>query len=207
MRMESQNALLKTLEEPPSYINIILITSNSNNLIPTILSRCQIIKFYPVEKGKIIEFLRTKYDKTVEEANFIADFTKGSIGKSITLSQSKDFFQKRNEIIEIINSILKGDKAKIFNSIDFFIKNKDDYEEILDIILYWFRDLMIFQQVGDSGLITNRDKIPLLSNQSYLNIDRINDIIDNIMETKQNIDRNVNYQLAMETMLLGMQEV
>lgn len=207
MRMESQNALLKTLEEPPSYINIILITSNSNNLIPTILSRCQIIKFYPVGKEKIVQLLRTKYGKTAEEANFIADFTKGSIGKSITLSQSEEFFQKRDEIIEIIQSILKGDKAKIFNSTDFFIKNKDDYEEILDIILYWFRDLMIFQQIGDSDLITNRDKIPLLSNQSYLNIDRINDIIDSIMETKQNIDRNVNYQLAIETMLLGMQEV
>lgn len=207
MRMEGQNALLKTLEEPPSYINIILITSNSNNLIPTILSRCQIIKFYPVENSKIVQLLRKEYDKTLEEASFIADFTKGSIGKSIMLSQSDDFFKKREEIIEIIQSIINGDKIKIFNSIDFFLKNKEDYEEILDIILYWFRDIIIYQQVEDSDLIINKDKISILSNQSYLNIDRINDIIDNIVETKQNIDRNVNYQLAMETMLLGMQEV
>ncbi|MCF6462382.1 DNA polymerase III subunit delta' [Clostridium sp. Cult1] len=207
MRMEGQNALLKTLEEPPSYINIILITSNSNNLIPTILSRCQIIKFYPVENEKIVKLLSTKYDKTIEEANFIANFTKGSVGKSITLCQSEDFFKKRNEIIDIIHSIIKGDKARIFNSIDFFIKNKEDYEEILDIILYWFRDIMIYKQVGDSSLIINRDKIPLLSDVSYLNIERINDIIDNIVDTKQNIDRNVNYQLAIETMFLEMQEV
>lgn len=207
MRVEGQNALLKTLEEPPSYINIILITSNSNNLIPTILSRSQIIKFYPVENEKIVELLNTEYNKTIEEASFIAHFTKGSIGKSIMLSQSDEFFNKRDEIIEIINDIVNGDKAKIFNSIEFFIKNKDIYEEVLDIILYWFRDLMIFQQARDSELIINRDKIPLLSNQSYLNVDRINDIIDNIIETKQNIDKNVNYQLSIETMLLGMQEV
>lgn len=207
MGIEAQNALLKTLEEPPSYINIILITSNINSLIPTIISRCQILKFYPVENDKIMKFLNSKYNKTLEEANFVAHFTKGSVGKSIILSKSEDFFNKREELINIIHSIISGDKLKIFNSIDFFLDNKDYVEEIIDIIIYWFRDLLIYKEVGNSKLIINNDKTQLLSEQSFLNINKINDIIDNVIETKQNIESNVSYQLSIETMLLNMQEV
>lgn len=207
MRVEGQNGLLKTLEEPPSYINIILIAPNRKSLIPTILSRCQIISFYPVENKKIEDLLVSQYGKIKEEAKFIAHFTKGSVGRSIYISQSEDFFQNRDETLSIIDGIINGDKLKIFNSTDFFVKNKDMYEEILDIILYWFRDLIIYKEIGESELIINMDKISLLSNQSFLNIDKINDIIEKIIETRKSIERNVNYQLAIEAMLLSMQEV
>ncbi|NLJ97856.1 MAG: DNA polymerase III subunit [Tissierellia bacterium] len=207
MRLEGQNGLLKTLEEPPNYVNIILITSNINNLISTILSRCQVIKFYPVENKKIEELLKINYNKTLEEANFIAHFTKGSVGRSIKLSETEDFLEKRDQIINIIDNILNGDKTNIFTARDFFLNNKDFIEEILDMMLYWFRDLAIYKTVGKSELIINIDKISLLSSQSFFSIDKINDIMERIVETKDNIQRNINYQLAIETMLLGMQEV
>ena len=207
MGLEAQNGLLKTLEEPPSYINIILITSSSNNLIPTIISRCQVVKFYPVENKKIEELLKLNYNKTLEEANFIAHFTKGSVGKSIILSKSMDFSNKRDKTLEIIDNIVNGDKLTIFNAIDFFLGNKDSIEEILDIILYWFRDLLIYKEIGESDIIINRDKMTLLSTQSFLNTNKINDIIEKTIETKEDIQRNINYQLSIETMLLNMQEV
>ena len=207
MGLEAQNGLLKTLEEPPSYINIILITSSSNNLIPTIISRCQVVKFYPVENKKIEELLKLNYNKTLEEANFIAHFTKGSVGKSIILSKSTDFSNKRDKTLEIIDNIVNGDKLTIFNAIDFFLGNKDSIEEILDIILYWFRDLLIYKEIGKSDIIINKDKMTLLSNQSFLNTNKINDIIEKVIETKENIQRNINYQLSIEIMLLNMQEV
>lgn len=207
MRLETQNALLKTLEEPPPYINIVLITSNSNNIIPTILSRCEIVNFYPVQKDKIEKLLIEKYGKTKEEANFIAHFTKGSLGKSIIYSESPNFFKLRDETLDIVDQIIRGDEFNIFMAMDFFNGNKDNYEDILDILLYWFRDLALYKRLGSSGLLINQDKTTLLSNQSFLKEDRINDIIDRVMETRENINRNVNYQLAIETMLLNMQEV
>ena len=205
--VEGQNALLKTLEEPPSYINIVLITSNINKLIPTILSRCERIKFYPVETKKIGEFLVSKYDKTIEEASFISHFTKGSVGRAITLSETPEFFEMREEVLNIIDSIIKGDKFKAFSSMDFFLNNKEDYEEILDIIIYWFRDLILYKELGNTELLVNKDKTSLLSSQSFLKEGQINDIINRTMNTKKDIKRNINYQLAMETMLLSMQEV
>lgn len=204
--VEGQNGLLKTLEEPPPYVNIILISSNSNNLIPTILSRCQVLKFYPVNNKEIEELLKRNYNKTSEEANFIAHFTKGSVGRSILLSSSDDFFHRRDKVLEIINNVVKGDKPAVFNSVDFFIENKEIINELLDIIIYWFRDLIIYKEIGESEIIINRDKLSLLIDQSFLSSNKINDIIENIIEARKNIKRNVNYQLVIETMLLNMQE-
>ena len=206
MSLEAKNALLKTLEEPPEYINIILISSSSNNLLPTILSRCQSIKFYPVESKKIASLLENVYGKSKEEAKFIADFSKGSVGKSIELAISDSFFQKREEVIKLIDSLIKGDKIKAINSIGFFNENKEGIDEILDIFLFWFRDLIIYKEIGDNALIINSDKIDYLYGQSFIQFNKINDIIEKVQETKENIKRNINFQLSIETMLFNIQE-
>lgn len=203
MNMEGKNAILKTLEEPPPYVNIILISSNPSNLLPTILSRVQSIKFYPVKPKKIVELLVNKYNIDEEKARFVAEFTKGAIGKSIKLVTEEDFFNIRNEIIKILTSLTNGDKTKAFSSMNFFNENKELIDDILDIIIYWFRDLLIYNEIGESQLIINKDKLEELSSQGYRNSDKINDIIDRVEETKRNIKRNINYQLAIETMLLN----
>ena len=86
---------------------------------------------------------------------------------------------------------------------DFFNENKEIIEDILDMIIYWFRDLLIYKEIGESSLIINKDKLENLSSQSYMNFGKINDIIKRIEDTKLNIKRNINYQLAIETMLLN----
>ncbi|HHV27075.1 MAG TPA: DNA polymerase III subunit delta' [Tissierellia bacterium] len=207
MRVEAQNSFLKTLEEPPSYVNMILISTSTEKLLPTILSRCEIIKFNPIKKDGISTFLQGNYNKTVEEAEFISSFSKGSIGMAINLSTNEEFFHRREELIKIIDNIIKGDKLKVFASIDFFDENKDFINELLDIIIYWFRDLYIFKELGNNGLIINKDKLDLLSTQVSLSNDKINDIIKDVEKTRQNIERRVNYQLSIEGMLLKMQEV
>ncbi len=206
MNTEGMNAILKTLEEPPEYINIILITSSTNKILPTILSRCQNIKFYPVEAKKITDLLVNSYGKLKTEAEFLAEFTKGSVGKSIELATSDDFFAKREEIINLIDILLKGDKTKAISSIGFFNDNKETIDEILDIFLFWFRDLMLYKKLGNNPLIINKDKIEYISKHSYIKSDKINDIIEKVQQTKEYIKGNANFQLSIETMLLNMQE-
>lgn len=202
INIEAMNTLLKTLEEPPSFMNIILVTSISNKLLPTILSRCQRIRFYPVENSKIIKLLEENKSLDKDKSAFIADFTKGSIGKSIEISDSEDFFNRRDEVIAIIDNILKGDETKALASVNFFNENKGDIESILDIMLYWFRDLLIYKEVGRTNLIMNKDKLEILSKQSSIDFNKINDIIEKIGKTRVNINDNVNFTLSIETMLL-----
>lgn len=206
MNLTAQNKLLKTLEEPPSYINIILISSNSNKLLPTILSRVQNLSFYPVKGEKIVEILMDKYNKKEVQARFIQSFTKGAVGESISLCTDDSFFKNRDIVIKLIDDIIKGDLTKIFNSTGFFNENKDKIEEILDIFLYWFRDLSIYKELGNSDLLINKDKLQNLSLQSNMKSSKINDIIEKIVQTKTNIGRNMNYQLSIETMLFSIQE-
>ena len=206
MNLTAQNRILKTLEEPPSYVNIILVSSNSNKILPTILSRSQRIKFYPVEGKKIVKILKDKYHKDESQARFVGEFTKGAIGKSISLALDDKFFLNRNIVIRLIEDIIKGDLTKVFSSAQFFNENKDNIEEILDIFLYWFRDLSIYKEIGHSDLLINKDKLQNLSSQSFMDSSRINGIMEKVRETKTNISKNMNYQLSIETMLFSIQE-
>lgn len=203
MNKESTNKLLKTLEEPPSFAHIILTSSHSYKLLPTILSRVQIINFFPIEKEKIESLLIEEYDKSEKEAKFITEFTKGAIGKSINLAKSDLLFQRREEILKILNDLIKGDKTKVFYSMDFFNKNEEDIDELLDIMIYYFRDLLIYKRLSNSTLIINVDKISLLNDHSFMDFNKISDIILNIMETKDIIRKNINFQLSLEAMLLN----
>ena len=97
MTIEAQNALLKTLEEPPEYAIIILITSNKESLLDTIKSRCEIIKFLPISIVDLNNYLITKgIDKN--RAQLLSTFARGSIEKAIELSESADFAIMRDEI-------------------------------------------------------------------------------------------------------------
>lgn len=207
MTIQAQNAFLKTLEEPPAHLNFILISTNSKSLLPTIVSRCQVIKFFPVEEKKIIDFLMNKYGKSLEKSSFIASFSKGSIGKAIKLANSDDFLNIREETINIICEAMEGDKLRTLNRASFFKENEEDIDEILDIILYWFRDILIYKETKNDRFIINKDKIQLLKNYSSLSISKINDIIECVKDTKENLRGKVNFNLSIEIMLLKFQEV
>lgn len=206
MTREAQNCFLKTLEEPPDYAIFFLIIGQNMGLLPTILSRCEIIKFFPVRKDELEKFLISKYKKSKEEAEFISSYSKGSVEKAISIASSDEFVELREETIKIITDIVEGNSLKPFTSMEFFIKNEKKKEEIFNIILYWFRDIYLYKELKKKDLIINKDKLKLISDQTFLDIDKINDIIDNVQYTKNNIDRKANYQLSIETMLLNIQE-
>lgn len=208
MTQQAQNSFLKTLEEPPGYATIILLATNSYSLLPTIVSRCQVVKFTSVEKHKIEKALINIYNRTEEQARFIASFSNGIIGRAIELSKSDDFKVLRDATIEKLNIIINGDKIKIFSVSEFFEQNKETIDEIMDIILLWYRDILIYKETGSIDFLINKDKINLISYQCQkLSKQKIMDIINVIRRTKDDIHSNVSFQLAMEVMLLKIQEV
>lgn len=205
MNKEAQNAMLKSLEEPPSYVHLILVTASSSSLLPTIISRGQSIRFQQIPLHLIIKHLVEEEGISEKEARFIGEFSKGSLGKAINLSNSEDFFQMRDWIIELIDSIIRGESWKIFSAVERFTQEKERVQEIFDIMVFWFRDLLVYKVTGNVDLIINRDKEKLLSEQTFLDFEKINDIIEKIQNTSINIQMNVNYQLSIETMLFRIQ--
>lgn len=204
MSVSAQNRLLKTLEEPPKYAVIILISSNVNGFLPTIKSRCQVLKFKRVGERKIGEMLEKKYDLTQNEAKMLAVFSNGIVENALKLMESQEFKDNRDKIIEIIEKLLSGDQFSVFQMADFFVINKDQFEEYLDIMIFWFRDLLILRETDSEELLINQDKKTKIQMQlDTVEYDRISNIIAVIEKTKTDIKANVNFQLAIEMMLLN----
>ena len=207
MTVESQNALLKTLEEPPAYVIIILITSNKNSLLDTIKSRCEIIKFLPVS------FIQTKKyleDMGIEErkASILATFSRGSISKALELSESADFMLMREDIQNNIQTLLEKNIVEILELPSKYDKYKDNIIQVLDMMINYFRDIMMLKENIGKDMIINIDKITYVQNMSKkINYSQVSKIIDIIEETKKKLKSNCNFNLSIQVMALNIYEV
>ncbi|SCI39278.1 MULTISPECIES: DNA polymerase III subunit [unclassified Romboutsia] len=207
MTIESQNALLKTLEEPPEYAIIILITNNKESLLPTIKSRCEIIKFLPIS---IIDLKQYLMDKGIEEnrAILLSNFSRGSIEKALELSESADFSIMRDDIQKYIQDILDKNMVEILNISTDMDKYKDKVIVVLDMMINYFRDIMMCMGRVDKDMIINGDRITFIQNMSKrITYSQVSKIIDIIEETKRKMRSNCNFSVSIQVMALNIYEV
>lgn len=177
MTVEAQNCLLKTLEEPPEYITIILIASNENNLLSTIKSRCTIIHFDKIEDDQLKEYVTNVIGINNINENIINIF-QGSIGKAIRLKDKLDIYENTENIIKDMEN---KNIIDILNSSEILYKSKDEIEEILEYINV------------------------ILLNQSKQNI-RYVKCIDIVEDTKKRLKANSNYDMCIDNMLFNIWE-
>lgn len=207
MTISAQNRFLKTLEEPSKYAVIILLTENANSLLPTIKSRCQILKFSPISLNMIEQYLVEKYLVDEDNAKILSIFSCGIIGKAIKLYNSKDFKEKRERSINIVEKIINNNIIDMFDTIEYFTSYKDEIEEILDMLIYVYRDILITGTTSLEDMIINVDKKEFIKScLQKIEYTRIGEIINLIEKTKKDIRANINFQLAIENMLLKIQD-
>ena len=184
MTPEAQNCFLKTLEEPKGNTILILITEKPNFLLPTIVSRCQIIKFYPVKKDEIERYLKNQEGLSKEEIEEILEIAQGRPGRAVELAFAKEkfeFYKKRTkELAKIFNSNLSSrfQYAKE-------ISTKENLQEILEIWLNYFRNIFI-------------------KNCSTPSAKHLGNILQQIQRTIYLISTtNVNPRLALEILMMN----
>jgi len=142
MTRDAQNCFLKTLEEPKGNTLLILVTDKPNFLFPTIISRCQIIKFYPVKKDEIKRYLKNQEGLSEGEIEEILEISRGRPGLSIELASSKDKFEFYKERIKELDEILNSNLATRFQYAK-DLSGKTNLREILEIWLNYFRNIFI----------------------------------------------------------------
>jgi DNA polymerase-3 subunit delta' len=202
MRVEAANALLKTLEEPAADVIIILVTSKVNMLLPTIVSRCQKIRFNPLKTGEIKKELISRHSLTSDEADIISMFLQGSFAKLDTA----DF----NEIIELRRRLVKKITALSLNNVSDIIGfcseiGKTDKEllvETVEIIKTFYADAaMLKNSIKDN--FVNKDIIADISAlASNMTQDEIFEKINIMNQIQSSLMANVNKKLAIESMLI-----
>lgn len=207
MTEQAQNALLKTIEEPPVYAIIILLTENCDSLLPTIRSRCVTLTMNPVEKDKICTYLENKFQLEPEQAQITANYCQGNIGKAIRFASSSDFIEMKNQVLKLLKNLDSMDIASIIDTIKEFSTHKNDINDYLDLMLLWYRDVLMFKVTKDANLLLYSDEYSAISEQAtkrdYENIENIIAAID---KAKVRLKANVNFDVTIELMILAMKD-
>lgn len=177
MTVEAQNCLLKTLEEPPEFVTIILIGSNENSFLSTIKSRCMILHFEKISDEQIQKYLQDNHQTEIN-SKIMLEACQGSIGKALEIKDKQELYQNTEQVV---NSLERKDKIDILNMSDFIYKSKDDKLEILNYM---------------NVLFINLAKI----NSKYA------DCIAIVEETKRRLQSNANYDMCIDNLLLSLWE-
>jgi DNA polymerase III subunit delta' len=202
------NALLKTLEEPPGETYIFLISSRPYHLLPTILSRCQWVKFRPLSQEVIIQILTQVHSLKEEDARFCASLAGGSVRKALALSGRMNF-QKRVDGLGIFSDLPTKTTEEILEICEKFAKDGEEMDELLELWKFWIRDLVVFRSAGTDARrhLMNQDLAEEISRQSFrYTPDRLHSLFDLVSQVQKSVAGNANRQLALETLMLGIRK-
>ena len=207
MTVQAQNALLKTLEEPPAYAVILLLTSNLDALLPTILSRCVVLNMKPVADEIIKKYLMEEIHIPDYKADVCTAFARGNLGKAKALAASEEFDNIKTEAVSLLKYIREMEITDIMAAIKKINDYKIDINDYLDILSVWYRDVLLFKATNDVNHLIFKDEIQYIKKVSdYSAYEGIEIILDALEKAKSRLRANVNFDLTMELLLLTIKE-
>ncbi len=208
MTEEAQNALLKTIEEPPEYAVFLLSVSRQELLLSTVLSRCVLLPFYPVAPEKIKRFLMEKRGVPDYLAESAAAFAGGLVGRAVQYAESESFIEQRNDVLHLVKYIDDMTMAEVMENVKLFAAKKDVATEYLDMILMWYRDVLMYKATKNVNALMFMDELEAVSAQAgKRSFENLQGIVDALEQVKQRLKSNVNFENAVELLLLYMKEV
>ena len=207
MTVQAQNALLKTIEEPPSYAIIIFITANAEGFLPTILSRCITLKLKPLYDKVIQEYLEKNLQIDKTQAGICTSFARGNLGKAIRLASSEEFMTMRQEITALLKQVYRMSVLDMLETLKHIKDSGIDIRTCIDFMKLWYRDVLMFKATCDMNLLIFSDEFKsineIANKSSFAGIEKI---LEGMDKAKVRLDANVNFDLTMELMLLTIKE-
>lgn len=201
------NALLKTLEEPPAETHLILLTARPHRLLPTILSRCQWVKFRPLSPENLARILKKVSSLPEEQALFYASLSGGSAGRALVLGDRLDF-QKRAAWLEVFAGLFRKSPSEVFEISAQLAKEEDGLPDLLEIWKFWVRDLVVCKAIprGTEDRFVNPDRLAAIRGQAEeFSYEQLQDFYRRLAECQRHLALKVNRQGALETLMLEMQ--
>jgi DNA polymerase-3 subunit delta' len=200
------NALLKTLEEPPAETHLFLISARPHRLLPTILSRCQWVKFRPLARSHLAQILRSVSALSEEQALFFASLSGGSASQALLLGDRLDF-QKRVAWLQTFGGLFQKSPAEIFEICGQMAKEEEGLQDLLEIWKFWVRDLLVCKAIpeGKEDRFVNHDCLDEIQGQARkFSFEQLQDFYRRLAESQRSLALKVNRQAALETLLLEM---
>ena len=207
MTVQAQNALLKTIEEPPAYAVIFLLTENADTLLPTIRSRCVMLKLRNIKDKLVKKYLMEELQIPDYQAEICAAFAQGNIGRAIMLAKSEHFNEIKEEAIQLMKYIDEMELHEIVSAIKEINKYKLEVTDYFDIIMIWYRDVLLYKATKDVGGLVFSEHLKFIKERAAKSsYEGIETILASLEKAKVRLKANVNFDLVMELLLLTIKE-
>lgn len=208
MNEAAQNAILKTLEEPPEYSVILLLAKGTGSFLQTILSRCVVLRLKPVEPGIIRDLLVKEHGIPDYLANLCAAFSCGSVGTAVKYATDGSFSEIKDDVLHIVKHIddmKQSEIADMLSSFDSDKEKKASIGEFFDLMRMWYRDVLVYKATGTAGKVLFTPEITDIRREAQLrSYENLNSIQTAIDEAEARIAANVNFVTAVELLFITM---
>ena len=207
MNPQAQNAILKTIEEPPSYGVIIMLTSNSSSLLPTILSRCVQLNIKPVKDSVLKRYLMERLKVPDYKADLSIAFARGNVGKAVKLAQSENFDVIKQDALNMLRYLEDMELYEVIEWVKKITEYKLEINDFLDILTVWFRDVLLFKATNDVNMLIFKDEVGEIKRRAARSsYGGLEEIVNSIEKAKVRLNANVNFDLTIELLLLTIKE-
>ncbi len=204
MSVNAANSLLKTLEEPPGNAIIILLSENADMLLPTIRSRCQLVRFAPLSLENI-QYLLVQSGLTPDAADLLAPMSEGSMKRAGELD-NEALSARRSTLIGHLSTLDIKKIRSVFDSAEELAGNRDETLASLDLLLSFARD-MVYLLAGSSEIVNTTIRPALEAFSARCTLESALQILSAITETRRAVQRNANNKLALDCLFMKMAEI
>lgn len=208
LTIQAQNALLKTIEEPPTEVYIIILCESLELILDTIKSRCEIYKLTPLTKDELYKYIAIKgYDYSEEEKASAIAFSEGIPGRIDRYFSDTELQELRDKIVDLLLQLTNNEIEAILEKEEQLVSYKQNKEEVINVLSSFIRDILVNKEVYNENLIINRDKIKeieILTNE--MSFKKLNKMILGLQEARKNIKNNVSWAMTVRIMLMDFME-
>lgn len=207
MNEAAQNALLKTIEEPPAYAVILLLAENRGTFIPTILSRCVTLSLKPISSEEIKSYLMATLKVPDYLADLAASFSGGNLGRALKFASSEDFIKVKDEVTHLFKYIDDMSFDEVLDAVSTLGSMSGNINEFLDLSMMWFRDVLLYKATKNVGGLCFKDEISAIQAQANTrSFESLDIIIKSFEKAKLRLECNVNFDITMELLILAIKD-
>lgn len=208
LTIQAQNALLKTIEEPPTEVYIIILCESLELILDTIKSRCEIYKLTPLTKDELYKYIAIKgYDYSEEEKSLAIAFSEGIPGRIDRYFSDTELQDLRDKIVDLLLQLTNNEIEAILEKEEQLVSYKQNKEEVINVLSSFIRDILVNKEVYNENLIINRDKIKEIERlTNEMSFKKLNKMLLGLQEASKNIKNNVSWAMTVRIMLMDFME-
>ena len=207
LTIQAQNALLKTIEEPPTEVYIIILCESLELILDTIKSRCEIYKLTPLTKDELYKYIAIKgYDYNESDIRSAIAFSEGIPGRIDRYFSDTELQELRDKIVDLLLQLTNNEIEAILEKEEQLVSYKQNKEEVINVLSSFIRDILVNKEVYNENLIINRDKIKEERLTNEMSFKKLNKMLLGLQEARKNIKNNVSWAMTVRIMLMDFME-